>query len=252
MDEEIQAVIDNLNSHLSGLPYSLALVDPSTLVLLKKNARYMTQPMFQNLVENVRHDGSLTSFPLCCKEEDGSLTVLSGNHRVQAAVAAEIPEIIVLVIKRQLTQGEKVAIQLSHNAIEGKDDPVILKELWQEIDEIDLKIYSGLTSDSIKELEKLSFTPISEVRLDYKQIALTFLPEEEEEIKRALEDVDLLFHADTNYLMSRKHWDAVFGLFVKVKREYHIINSATAFQKIFDMARLYLEEHPVIEEEKKE
>jgi hypothetical protein len=244
MEQEVQQTIAQLNAHLGHLPYSLALVDPSTLNLLKKNARYMTQPMFKNLVDNVRRDGSLTSFPLCAREKDGTLTVLSGNHRVQAAVAAGIQEIIALVINRELSKEERVSIQLSHNAIEGRDDPVILKELWQEILDIDLKIYAGLSTDTIKDLEKLSFTPISEIRLDYKQIALTFLPEEEAELLNVLTEVELLFHADSNYVLSRTHYDDVFSLLTKVKRDCHIINNPTAFMKIIEMATLYLAEHP--------
>lgn len=245
MEQEVQTIIEQLNAHLSHLPYSLALVDPNDLILLTKNARYMTQPMFKNLVDNIRRDGSLTSFPLCAREKDGALTVLSGNHRVQAAVAAGIQEILVLVINRDLSHEERVSIQLSHNAIEGKDDPVILKELWQEILDIDLKIYAGLSTDIIKDLEKLSFTPIAEIRLDYKQIILSFLPEEENELRTLLEEIDLLFHADSNYVLSRIHYEYVFNLITKVKRDYHIINNPTAFLKIIEMARLYLDDHPV-------
>ncbi len=99
MEEKIRETITQLNSYLQGQPYRLDYVDPSDIRLLDKNARYMEQEMFQNLVENVKQDGGLSSLPLCYREEDDSLLVLSGNHRVQAAVHAGIGRIMILVVR---------------------------------------------------------------------------------------------------------------------------------------------------------
>jgi len=236
MDEKVRKTISDLNAHLTDMPYKLDLVDPRSILLLEKNARYMTQEMFQNLVNNIKSDGGLSSLPLCYREKDGRLLVLSGNHRVQAAVHAHLEEILVLVIDKELTREEQVAVQLSHNAIEGKDDPVILKELWNEIEIIDLKMYAGLDSEIIKELEKMEFTSIVEARPDFKHIMLLFLPEEAEEIKKVLAEADLYFAGEQNYILSRKHYDEVFRLLVQVKDSYNIINNPTAFMKIVELA----------------
>jgi hypothetical protein len=180
MDEKIQATVKTLNKRLhetSATPYVLDVAEPGTLKLLDKNARYMSHEMFENLVANIKRDGGLSSLPLCYREPDGTLLVLSGNHRVQAATQAGIEQILVMVIDRELTREEQVAIQLSHNAIDGKDDPLLLKQLWDEIKQIDLKLYAGLDSETIKELEKIQFVSISEARLEYKEIKLLFLPE---------------------------------------------------------------------------
>lgn len=125
MAKEIRETISDLNAHLQEMPYKLDLVNPREIILLDKNARYMTQEMFDNLVSNIKKDGGLSSLPLCYREPDGRLLVLSGNHRVQAAVHAGLEEVLILVIDKELTRQEQVAVQLSHNAIEGRDDPVI-------------------------------------------------------------------------------------------------------------------------------
>ena len=72
MDEKIQQTVSQLNSMLDEMnaPYKVDFVDPAEIKLLDKNARYMSQEMFQNLVDNVKNDGGLTSLPLCIKEGD--------------------------------------------------------------------------------------------------------------------------------------------------------------------------------------
>ncbi|MDP2167962.1 MAG: ParB N-terminal domain-containing protein [Thermodesulfovibrionales bacterium] len=243
MDEKIREKIDELNAVMKGLPYGLALVDPKEVKLLDKNARYMSADMFKSLVENVRRDGGLTSLPLLWKREDGSLLALSGNHRVQAAVHAGVESILALVLDRPLSREEQVAIQLSHNAIEGKDDPVVLKDLWDEIEDIDLKLYAGLDSELLKELEKMEFDSIAEARLDFRQVMLLFLPEEAGELKRVMEDADNIFSGDENYILSRKHFNEVFALLADVKEQFGIVNNPTAMMKLVELAREKMEEY---------
>ena len=135
MAQEIREKLTELNQVLSSrLPYRFDLVDPASIKLLEKNARYMDQPMFQQLVSNVKKDGALSALPLCHVRPDGSMVVLSGNHRVQAAVHAGLEEIFVLVIDRDLSRDEQISIQLSHNSLSGKDDMVVLKDLWNELE----------------------------------------------------------------------------------------------------------------------
>lgn len=237
MEEKIRQTINQLNELLGNKNYSLDAVDPKEIKLLKKNARYMPQEMFQNLVNNVKADGALTSLPLCCKDNDGKYIVLSGNHRVQAAVQAGIDRILIISIRKKITRQESVAIQLSHNAIEGQDDLVILKELWDEVEAIDLKLYAGLDTEILKELEKMEFVTISDTRPDFKQMILTFLPEEIDQLKTLIKDVDMFFSRDENVILSRKHYKEVFSLVLEVKEKYNIINNPTAFMKIMELAQ---------------
>ncbi|MEW6115646.1 MAG: ParB/Srx family N-terminal domain-containing protein [Nitrospirota bacterium] len=250
MDEKIRETVDQLNSFLGDMPYKVDIVDPRELTLLEKNARYMTHEMFQNLVTNIKRDGGLSSLPLVYYEKDGRKIVLSGNHRVQAAVAAEVPWILILRIDRELSRQEQVAIQLSHNAIEGKDDPVVLKGLWGEILDIDLKLYAGLDSETLKELEKMQFATISEAAPDFKQMVMMFLPEELEELKQLIEGIDHFFSGDVNYVAAREHYEHVFKMLVEIKEKFNIVNNPTAFMKMVEMAKLYMEGLPPAEVKK--
>ncbi len=111
--EEIKQNLETLNNALGHKDYNLDIVNPKEIKLLQKNARYMPQEMFDNLVNNIANDGALTSLPLCHKDEDDDkYIVLSGNHRVQAAVHAGLQQILIIAIKKKLTREETVSIQL--------------------------------------------------------------------------------------------------------------------------------------------
>jgi hypothetical protein len=252
METEIRETVAKLNTLLGeDIPYLLDVADPKTLKLLDKNARYMTHETYQALVSNIKRDKALTSFPLCYRDTDGKLLVLSGNHRVMAAKDAGLTQIIVLILKEDKTREELVAIQLSHNAIEGKDDPVILKELWSEIHDIDLKMYAGLDSELLKELAKMEFSTIAEAAPDFKQVILLFLPEEIEQITALMKDADILFSGDEHFISTRKNYDEVFKALIEVKERFHIVNNPTAFMKIIDMAKIYFDSLPPVEAVKK-
>lgn len=242
MDDKAREALEELNRRLEGnFPYRLEMMDPSSIRLLDKNARYMTNEMFQNLVDNIRKDGNLSSVPLCYREKDGQVHALSGNHRVMAAAKAEVKQILVFVITGELTKDEQVAIQLSHNAIAGKDDPVLLKALWDEITDLELKVYAGLDTETIRQLESMEFDSISEARLDYKVMTFLFLPEEAERLKEVLEKTSEAFSGDGAFVMSRKHYDKVFEAIVKAKDAYEIVNNPTAVMKLIELAESCME-----------
>ena len=241
MDEALQKITE-MNGLLVelGMPYIVQLVEPKSLKLLDKNARYMDKEMFDQLVSNIRRDGALSSVPLCHDDGKG-LTVLSGNHRVMAAREAGLDRILVMVTDKPLTRGEKVAVQLSHNALVGKDDMATLKSLWGEIDEMELKRYAGLDSQVLAELDKMEFVSISEVNLDVKVVTLAFLPEDADALKQAVADADIYFQGEESYLLSRKHYEAVFNLAADVKEKYNIMSNPIAFMKIVELARENME-----------
>ena len=100
---DLQTKLAELNAALVGVfPFRLAVYNPRELKLLEKNARFMRNDTFAQLVANVKKDKGLASMPLVY---DGPGTdkpvVLSGNHRVQAAVAAELEQIICMVVDRE-------------------------------------------------------------------------------------------------------------------------------------------------------
>jgi hypothetical protein len=249
MAEEIREVLNLLNEKLGGLfPYRLEMAAPGELKLLEKNARYMKAEQFQNLVENVKKDGNLSSLPLCYREKDGKLRVLSGNHRVMAARQAGVEQVLVLVIGEEKEADERLAIQLSHNAIAGQDDLVILKELWESIKDVQARMYAGLDSDTLKALEGIQFAAISEQRLRYKLTNFLFLPEELEDLDQLLKETAVAFAGDEVYLAHLNTYDAFFELIVRIKKKCQIKNSAAAFLKLMELAKIGLEETTKVEE----
>jgi len=239
MAEEIQVVLDELNARLSGkLPYKLYLAQASEIDFLDKNARYMTKEQFESLTRNIKTDGGLTSIPLCYRQENGRLLVLSGNHRLKAAIEAGVRENLVLLIDKPLSKQRQLAIQLSHNAIEGQDDEQILKELYLEIDELEASIYSGLSTELVEKLTSIDFTTISEQRPLFKEISLLFLPEEIESMTAICDGIIETAKSKIAFTGRITEYDDILEGIIAAKQGQKIINSTVAF---FAMARVVRE-----------
>lgn len=241
VDQEALKRVEQLNDGLSvnGQPFKLAVVSIDDTELLEKNARYMPAEMFRNLVQNVKRDGGLSSVPFCYKEGD-KYRVLSGNHRVMAAMEAGLKEVLVMYTDEPLTRQEQVAIQLSHNAIEGQDDPATLKALWDEIEEVDWKLYSGLDDKLLKELEKVTLEPLAEVSLDYRTASFVFLPEEMECMERAFEEAMTAVADKDIYLARIQEFGRLLDALDKTYGSYNIKNSATALMIVLDIFERHL------------
>lgn len=145
----------------------------SDLKLPEKNARFLKGPAFAQLVANIKRDGCLTSFPLVNRQGD-DLTVASGSHRVAAAMKAGLVEHDVIEITSPLTREQFVALQLSHNAIVGEDDPNVLRALYDELG-FEWKEYSGLTDDAFK-VEDLDMSVLRVEQPFYEELFVSFLP----------------------------------------------------------------------------
>ncbi|WP_327436619.1 MULTISPECIES: ParB N-terminal domain-containing protein [unclassified Streptomyces] len=168
--------------------------DPRQLTRLEVNARFMRQEEYDRLVENVRRDGCLTSTPLIYaggEYDEGRELVLSGNHRTMASIDAGLGEIDCMLIEEALTRQQLVAIQLLHNAIAGEDDPATIKQLYEELDDVDWRAYSGLDDDQLKLLAEVSPEGLSEANLDFATVSLIFLPAELEAARTAFEEARL-------------------------------------------------------------
>jgi hypothetical protein len=223
-----------ISQQIYGERLELRIVDPKSVRLLKKNARYMPKEVFDQLTRNVERDGQMESTPLCHTLKDGTLEVISGNHRIEAAIKAKLKEVLVMVIPRELKPGERIAKQLSHNAIAGQDDKHLLAELWREMDTIEEKLYSGLDSKVIEELEKVKFSGFGPEQIRTEQVMLWFLPEEIESIEKVLTALDMASTAKRVYLAPLSHYQKLFDLIVAKKKSDNIKNTAVAFMTLID------------------
>jgi len=242
MAQEIQVILEELNARLAGKqPYKLYMAKASEIDFLDKNARFMTKEQFESLTRNIKTDGGLTSLPLCYRQESGRLLVLSGNHRLKAAIQAGMEENLVLLIDEPLSKERQIAIQLSHNAISGQDDEQILKELWSEIKDLEASIYSGLSTELIEKLTTIDFSTISEQRPLFKEVALLFLPEEIEEMTAICDGI--LEGAKRKIVFAGRitEYDEVLEGIIAVKQDQKIINSTLAFFAMARVIREYLD-----------
>ncbi|NOX56203.1 MAG: ParB N-terminal domain-containing protein [Planctomycetes bacterium] len=239
--EELTERLRELSRAIYGDRAEIRVVDPRALRLLKKNARSMRKATFDQLTENLRRDGMLSSLPLChpiaekplAEAADDELEVLSGNHRVKAAIKAGLTRILVLVIPHQDRQA-KIAKQLSHNALVGEDDKQILAELWAELKDIEMRLYAGLDSELMEELDRIHFEGLTAVQPRTEKILLWFLPEEVEELDAILEEAAEAVAADETYAAPLAKYRDLFEALARVKELRNIKNTAVAFLWLID------------------
>lgn len=247
MARSLSEKLDDLNEELAGFgPYRLAVFPVPKLRLLQKNARYMDNDTFRRLVQNVKKDGGLASLPLVYTA-DGTNTVLSGNHRVMAAKEAGLEEILCLTVTHELSSSEAVAIQLSHNAIEGKDDLAVLKELYDAIESVDLKAYSGIDEETRKLLDELSLQAIKAPAIKMHDIHFLFLPEEGESLRMAVEECGKILSKDDSFVAKLTDYEKFFEAVVTAKEKLNIRNSAVALMELVSRGRQQIEQEHTTE-----
>jgi hypothetical protein len=210
----------------------LVAMDPRELILLKENARFMKKHQFRQLVENLKNDQRLSSVPLCHQLE-GGLEVLSGNHRVQAAIEAKLPHILVMVLNVPLDQGQRLAIQLSHNAISGEDDPQILASLWSRIDDIQARLYAGLDSQETQELQPVKLVNFSAPSISSKVVGFAFVQEDFEHLTEVLSRLEAA--PNSTYAAPLALWDRFFAALQKTRQLKNVKNGALALNNMLDM-----------------
>ncbi|MCE5280324.1 MAG: ParB N-terminal domain-containing protein [Planctomycetaceae bacterium] len=232
-----------VNEKLSGSSLRVAMVPIAACDLLEKNARFMRVEQYKRLVENIRRDGCLTSVPFAIRRGE-RYAILSGNHRVKAAHEAGLAEIMVLYTDRELTRAQQVAIQLSHNAIAGQDDLAILRELYDEINDVALMEYSGLDDVVLDRLNPPSLDPLSEKGLEYRIVSIAFLPEEVERAERLFAKVLEQATGDVTWINRYADYDRMLDALTAAKEQAGIKNTATAFGLLLDLADKHLQDIP--------
>jgi len=244
--EDQNATLRETSKMLFGDTARLQIVDPKSLKLLKENARFFKKSTFKQLTENVKKDKRLSSVPLC-HEVGNSLEVLSGNHRVQAAVEAGLDMILVMVLQGNLEKNDKLSIQLSHNSLVGEDDKQILANLWSQIEDINAKCYAGLSSDQIGDLQKVKLVNFSTPTIRTKQISFAFTVSEFEAVQETIDELQSV-PGDIVYLAELSEFDDFFQALQQVKKSQNIKNGALALRRLIEIAS-ELPENPIINTE---
>lgn len=217
--------------------------DPRTLKLLDVNARFMRHETFQALVENIRRDGHLTQLPFVWLDpETGVRTVLSGNHRVQAAIEAGLTEIDWQESDDLPEEQQRIALQLSHNSISGEDDPTLLKSLYDSLENTDWRLYSGLDDKTLDMLAQVEVGSLSEANLDFTSVMLMFLPDEYERAAAAFDAAKKMTSSDQRWLAPLPVYEQVLDSLATAHGALKVGNVATALMAILTVFEAHLED----------
>jgi hypothetical protein len=215
-------------------------VELKTLKGLDLNARFMRHETFKQLIANVRRDGQLTSVPFAALDpEDGKYLILSGNHRVRAAIEAGVTHGFVMLTDDDLPEQRRIAIQLSHNAIEGEDDPSTLKQLYDKLEQVDWRSYAGLDDKQLGMMEKVSLPSLAEANLQFQSVSLLFLPGEANRVKEVFDQAKDMISGHDVWLARWAEYDKLLDGLEATGKSYNVTNTATSLML---MLRVF-EEH---------
>lgn len=214
----------------------------------------MSERTFKQLVTNIERDGCLTSAPLVY-ERDGKVLVLSGNHRVKASIAAGLTEIPIIKLVGDVSDSRQVAIQLSHNAIIGDDDPNILRELFDSLDVMEQR-YSGLTDTDLGVLSDPDLMKLSVGLPAYDEMLISFLPDDLTEFTANLEKLKTRMEKTPVIFARFRDYHDFFRAFLSVKEVEKIGNDGVALLVMSQLALEQIEgrapdkDTPVVEADK--
>lgn len=205
------------------------------------NARYMEPGDFARMVENFKIDGRMTGTVTVCIEPDGGYEILSGHHRTEAAIAAGFEQVEVLCITTPLPEERKVAIQLSHNAINGRDDASILAKMYEGLS-IDAKKFSGLTEAVMSAAGNMAALSITSMAPKYEEIILAFLPEDKAALDQNIQEIRKKLKTLPVYANRMQEFEAFFDTLLNVKVAKNIVNTALAVLAMAELAAQKLDE----------
>lgn len=238
MVEELRQELTRLNQLLEGVtPYRLGVATPEDMRPADVNAHFMSKRVYDQLVANIKRDGNLATLPFCWHDAGGGIHILSGHHRIDAARDAGVTALLYLYTDGVLSADERTAIQISHNALVGEDDLVILKRQWESIASLEARLYSGLDDERFKSFDPITLGAFNEKDIRFETIELLFLPAE---IERITEIVKKLGKSKrVRFVGHVDQYDALADALMRLKDASTIFNSATAFLLMAEAADRY-------------
>jgi hypothetical protein len=231
----IREKLDDINQLIS--PYKLAYVSPTEdCVPLEKNCHYMEKEKLDRLVDNVSKDGFLSQLPFGMKRNaDGKYLILSGNHRLKASIKAKLEFILILYIE-EVDKDTQIAYQLSHNALVGKDDIQMLKDIYKEINSIEAKEFTGLNGMNFLDIEKLNVSSINDGDIELTEIKFLFVESRKNDVRQVLDELEKQ-KLDKECSIVVGSFDAFIQTMTEVKKVYGIKSNTIAFGKMIEICK---------------
>lgn len=200
------------------------------------NARAMSKPMFDRLTATIKNDARLEALPFCALTEKG-LEIVSGHHRTRALRAAGLKDLYAIVDVTGLSRDKIKAKQLAHNSIQGEDNEQIVQQIYQSIQDADVKLEAFIDKDLDIEVDKVKISDII-VDINYRTVLLTFLPTEKEYFEEIADEINKQY--DGMYLAEKKQFGDFVNIINKIDEEYDIRSVTTALSKMTEITAEYL------------
>jgi hypothetical protein len=238
--DQIQQKLEEVNKLIA--PYKLAYVSPTEdCIPLEKNAHYMDKATLDKLVYNVSEDGFLSQLPFGMKREDGKYLILSGNHRLKASIKAGLEFILILYID-EVDKEKQIAYQLSHNALVGKDDMQMLKEIYSEMRSIEAKEFSGLNGMKFLDVNKIDTLSINDGDIELTEMKFLFVESRANDVKRILAELEKQ-KIDEKTSIVLGSFEAFIKALTAVKLKYDIKSNTVAFGRMIEICNEHLQEN---------
>ena len=147
-----------------------------------------------------------------------------------------------LVITEELDKSRRIAIQLSHNALVGEDDQSILANLWAQIESVQDKLYSGLDSESLKELGDVELVNFSTPQVPAHMVTFMFTDGEKEQLSEILDMLaDAAKKSSAVHLGTAGQYDEFMRIVADMKNAEKIRDNSLAMTRLMEIAADYLE-----------
>lgn len=239
--DQIQQKLEEVNKLIA--PYKLAYVSPTEdCIPLEKNAHYMDKATLDKLVYNVSEDGFLSQLPFGMKrKDDGKYLILSGNHRLKASIKANLEYILILYID-EVDKEKQIAYQLSHNALVGKDDMQMLKEIYSEMRSIEAKEFSGLNGVKFLDINKIDTLSINDGDIELTEMKFLFVESRANDVKRILAELEKQ-KIDEKTSIVLGSFEAFIKALTAVKLKYDIKSNTVAFGRMIEICNEHLQEN---------
>jgi hypothetical protein len=189
-DQTITERLEEINELIA--PYRLAWVDPKQdCTPPEKNARYMTKDQLNRLTDNIRQDGFLSQLPFGIRQNDNKYLILSGSHRIKAAVKAKQRRVLILFgLEADFDINRSLSLQLSHNAVVGQDDPFILRDIYSEIDDLMSKEYTGIIEEMLRSIEPIELATLTQPDIPLHELRFVFCQADREYVQQILDQLE--------------------------------------------------------------
>jgi len=205
-----------------------------------RNAQYQPPEMLVSLSENIKKEKRLESMPFVIRhiqEDKVRFEMVSGHHRVRAARMACVFEIYVLAEVRELTRSSIVAKQIAHNAISGKSDEQVLREMYKEIQDVADKYEAYINPADINIMYPTESPKPEQIAVDFLWRATSFFF-----LDAQFKNFEELFNLITGEeesinICPREQFEALQEALKRSEKSNNVRSAGTVMSKIIDLAR---------------